>query len=1267
MKTSTGAFRTTAWLGLMGLCLVLASLAPGSAHAISSRTLFTPTGAAALDYLGYSVAGAGDVNGDGYGDVIVGAYANDAGGASAGRAYVYYGGPGVDASADLILTGAVAGDNFGFSVAGAGDVNGDGYGDVIVGALYNDAGGSSAGRAYVYFGGPGVDASADLILTGAAAGDGFGISVAGAGDVNGDGYGDVIVGAYANDAGGVDAGRAYVYFGGPGADAVADLTLTGATASDYFGISVAGAGDVNGDGYGDVIVGARGNDAGGTDAGRAYVYFGGPGADAVADLTLTGAATGDFFGHSVAGAGDVNGDGYGDVIVGAYYNDAGGTNAGRAYVYYGGPGADAVADLTLTGAAAGDEFGTSVAGAGDVNGDGYGDVIVGARGNDAGGTDAGRAYVYFGGPGADAIADLTLTGAAAYDDFGHSVAGAGDVNGDGYGDVIVGASGNNAGGTDAGRAYVTAIYTYMVLSPNGGEQWVAGATATVHWLGHDVADIAVSTNGGASYSTLVSGVGGDEQNEFPIIVPGPATDLARVRLSRTGLTVQRSTSDASDGVFRIVLPHAPPAVASALACTPTGTAAGDYFGRSVAGAGDVNGDGYGDVIVGAHHNDAGGTDAGRAYVYYGGPGADAIADLTLTGADASDYFGWSVAGAGDVNGDGYGDVIVGAYGNDKDGVDAGRAYVYYGGPGADAVADLTLTGAAAGDGFGYSVAGAGDVNGDGYGDVIVGAYGNDAGGAEAGRAYVYYGGPGADAVADLTLTGATAGDLFGSSVAGAGDVNGDGYGDVIVGAYSNDAGGTNVGRAYVYFGGPGADASADLTLAGAAAGDDFGNSVAGAGDVNGDGYGDVIAGAYSNDAGGTNAGRAYVYFGGPGADAVADLTLTGAAAYDYFGRSVAGAGDVNGDGYGDVVVGANGNDAGGMGAGRAYVYFGGPGADAVADLTLTGALGDSFGYSVTGAGDVNGDGYGDVIVGAYLNDAAGTDAGRAYVYDCNRYFVTTPNGGETWNVGATQTVSWLGAEPADLWLSVDGGRTYDLLESTVGGKESNAFSMRVPHAPTRFARVKVTPHDQAIPGSDKSDSLFTIQSSVELLSLVAALAPEGGTTLAWSSEPAVGPDGLAGYRLYRLADGETGSGTRVGEELIVTTTYHDAGGAAGSTYRLIAVNGLAEELELGRVTVAGMVTGLQAWPSPLPAGGELQVRFAVPAAAGFPATDLDVGLFDLAGRRVATLAHGPRASSSGVVSLRWSPRGSVGAGIYFLRVLAPSANVRLQKRVVVIR
>ncbi len=391
---------------LLVAALLLLLPAPRAALATSIDTLFVATGEAAGDDLGFAVAAAGDVNGDGYADVIVGARGNDAGGGQAGRAYLYYGGPGADGVPDVTFTGPSAGTGLGSAVGGAGDVNGDGYADVIVGAN---------GRAFIFYGGSQPDAAVDLVLTQSVELEGFGYSVGSAGDWNGDGYDDVIVGAPANPCdvfgkvclpGEGLAGSAYVYFGGPGADGVPDLTLTGEADGDHFGTSVETAGDVNGDGHADVIVGAPVNGTGGTSAGRAYVYFGGPGADATADRVLTGAGEGDEFGSSAGTAGDVNGDGYADLIVGAPSNDAGGERVGRAYVYFGGPAADATADLTLTGEAPSLYFGVSVGTAGDVNGDGHADVIVGSSHFIAGSQRPGRVCVYYGGPGADTVPDL---------------------------------------------------------------------------------------------------------------------------------------------------------------------------------------------------------------------------------------------------------------------------------------------------------------------------------------------------------------------------------------------------------------------------------------------------------------------------------------------------------------------------------------------------------------------------------------------------------------------------------------------------------------------------------------------------------------------------------------------------------------------------------------------------------------------------------------------------------------------------------------------
>jgi hypothetical protein len=880
-----------------------------------------------------------------------------------------------------------AGGTFGLCVGTAGDVNGDGYDDVIVGANQNDAGGAHAGQAFVFFGGPAMDAVADVTLTGEAAGDNFGCSVGAAGDMDHDGYDDVIVGASENDAGGAGAGRAYVYRGGPGMDAVADLVMTGQSAGDHFGARVATAGDVNGDHYADVIVGApsRTGLGGATYAGQAYVFLGGASLDSTPDLLLYGATANDQFGGGVGTAGDVNHDGYGDVIVGAMYNDAGGTDAGRAYLYLGGASPNNLVDLVLTGLAAGDHFGCAVGTAGDVDDDGYADILVGAPSNDVGGTDAGAVHVFLGGSSLHKEADITLTGLVAGESFGFSATTAGDANADGDDDLVVGAYQNDVAAGNAGRAYILDM--------------------------------------------------------------GP-----------------------------------PPAAACRLQLTMPGAAAEDRKGLSVASAGDLNGDGYGDFIVGAPNRDTGvGSATGRAYLYLGGPGLSAFPALTLNGAAAGDEFGHSVAGAGDVNGDGYDDVIVGAHLNDAGGEDAGRAYVYFGGVSLNSTPDLIMTGAALYDRFGQAVGTAGDLNGDGYSDLVVGAYMNDAGGADAGRAYVYYGGASPNNVADLIITGAP-GDELGASVGTAGDVNRDGYDDLVIGAPLFDGwAGANSGAAYVYCGSASPNAVADVVLHGRVGADDFGNSVGTAGDVNGDGYDDLVVGAYYSYAGGAHSGQAYVYYGGAPPDTTPDVTMTGEAANNFLGHAVGTAGDVNGDGFADVVVGAYGNGAGGSSAGRAYVYYGGVAMDAVADRTLTGlSAGSLFGFDVGTAGDVDDDGFAELLVGAYGNDDAGTDAGAAYLYDFDRYFLTAPVGGETWTRNAHENATWLGAEPADLSLSVDDGATYDVLAYGIGGVPSNIAEVIVPNVVTELARVKLTPFEVWITGSDASDSTFVIQASTDV-------------------------------------------------------------------------------------------------------------------------------------------------------------------------------------------
>src|SRR5262245_53082712 len=255
-------------------------------------------------------------------------------------------------------------------------------------------------------------------------GDEYGRSVAWVGDVNGDGDDDVLVGAFRYPEI-QSVGQAYLYFGGPAMDSVADLVIAPPPGgSGWFGVSVASAGDFNGDGHPDFIVGAQQAGA----QGKAFIYYGGPSLDAAPDVTLTGESTGAItaFGASVASAGDVNEDGFDDVIVGAPWYPGGNNKPGRAYVFFGGAVAEAVADRVFSGVGFYDQLGSVVGSAGDVNGDGHPDVFASAPGNRDAALNAGAIYVWFGGPSFDTTPDLTLHGSAAYEHL-MNAANAGDV------------------------------------------------------------------------------------------------------------------------------------------------------------------------------------------------------------------------------------------------------------------------------------------------------------------------------------------------------------------------------------------------------------------------------------------------------------------------------------------------------------------------------------------------------------------------------------------------------------------------------------------------------------------------------------------------------------------------------------------------------------------------------------------------------------------------------------------------------------------------
>ena len=509
------------------------------------------------DNSGHSVSNAGDVNGDGIDDLIIGAFlASPNGVPDAGASYVVFGRntgfpaifelsslfpvAGGDGIEGFVLKGVDTGDRSGISVSNAGDVNGDGIDDLIIGASLADSNGvPDAGASYVVFGrNTGFPATFELrslfpeavaagtagfVLKGIDGLDLSGFSVSGAGDVNGDGIGDLIIGARRAAPNGLNvAGESYVVFGRSagfpatfelrnlfpeaGDDGTAGFVLKGIDEDDQSGISVSNAGDVNGDGVDDLIIGAfLASPNGVNSAGESYVVFGRTtgfpatfelrsllptaGGDGTEGFVLKGIDVLDLSGISVSNVGDVNGDGIDDLTIGADGASPNGVNnAGESYVVFGRTtgfpatfelrslfpeaGGDGIEGFVLKGIDEDDQSGYSVSNAGDVNGNGINDLIIGAAGADPNGeSEAGESYVVFGRnmgfpatfnlrslfpeAGGDGSEGFVLKGIDASDESGWSVSNAGDVNGDGIDDLIIGArlaDPNGAGG--AGETYV---------------------------------------------------------------------------------------------------------------------------------------------------------------------------------------------------------------------------------------------------------------------------------------------------------------------------------------------------------------------------------------------------------------------------------------------------------------------------------------------------------------------------------------------------------------------------------------------------------------------------------------------------------------------------------------------------------------------------------------------------------------------------------------------------------------------------------------------
>ena len=456
-----------------------------------------------------------------------------------------------------------------------------------------------------------VNANASFL--GKAAGDQLALVATTAGDVNGDGYNDILIGTYYNDDGGSDAGKFWVFFG-KSTGWVMDTSLANSNAS-YEGEAAGDnsgyaqpAGDVNGDGYDDILVTAQRNDDGGSNAGQAYLIFGKSSGWANnvdlsnSDASFWGENAGDMLGSRLAGVGDVNGDGFDDVMFTAFYTDTNGTNTGTAYLIFGKSNGWAMdksasnADATFIGEANGDGQDMSVAGPGDVNGDGFDDILVSVCYNDQGGSESGQTYLFFGKKDGWAkktnvsSAVASFIGEAASDYSTVTTRYPSDLNNDGYDDILIAGPYNDEAGSNAGQVYIffgkaSGWAMDTGLSNADASFW---GEASSNWAGNQVAGLGD-----------VNGDGYDD-----IAIAAYTNDYAGTDRGQVYLILGKSSGWGHD----VSLSNA--------AASWTGEADNDALGDGLGFAGDINGDGYNDLMTGTGGNDENGNLAGQAYLVF---------------------------------------------------------------------------------------------------------------------------------------------------------------------------------------------------------------------------------------------------------------------------------------------------------------------------------------------------------------------------------------------------------------------------------------------------------------------------------------------------------------------------------------------------------------------------------------------------------------------------------------------------------------------------
>lgn len=932
-------------LPLLTLGCILALAAP--ARAFTTGPVETLRGDGTNERLGEAVVMLGDLDDDGLSEWAVGAPSAGSG----GQVLVQAGTASTRSRRLATLDALLDFENFGGALAAPGDVDGDGVPDLLVGASAANGG---QGRAYLYSGATLGQDPPLLVIDGEAALDYFGLSVAGPGDLDGDGHADFVVAAPLANSSGNDAGRVYVYRGGPGLDGIADYILDGEGATSTFGYPVAGAGDVDGDGHTDLLIGAGKHDLSGTDRGRAYLFLGGPGLDSTPDLVLDGEAAGDRFGGSLAGVGDFDRDGHADFAVGAFLHDANGSASGRVYFYRGGSPLPSNPHFTLDGRAAGEYFGLALGATGDFDGDGYADFAAGAPQADGA---RGRVEVFQGNPRAEPVLHVEWPGNRSGQEYGLVLAGGTDATGDGRDDLLVGTPDDNLGEDAAGRADLR------------------------------VSPAAVRRAGDVTLRRLV--VGEQEYSDLGATLAG--ADFDGDGWPDLALGAPDHDGDYDNGGRVELLPDA-----IRLAEPPwlvlDGTRDYHYRGRHFATA-DLDGDGHQDLLE-AYRNPQGAPQAEHYLRFHPGDGQGGFGPSVESPMDYRSWVFYGVWAGTDLDGDGQADFLTTSSRHEGE----AHASIYRGGADLDLLHDFVIEDASV-PRLGYAATVSTDVDGDGHPDILLGT-GEPS-------LHVYRAGAALDSIVDHVIPLP-----FEPTAIEVGDFDGDGHDDIAVGHPYETA--------VVYLGGPGLDGLADWIADVPANPKRFSEQLLFS-DADGDGIDDLwVADAWAGVTLGVqdNFGRFSIFHGGPGADTSPDVAFEGVGHETNLGSSLAALGPVPDSG-----------------------------------LQLVAAGGPFF---------------------TLVDDGHLYRAGSAHVFESAPVDLVAPLAGHTWASGRVERVRWLGETLVDLRLSTDGGGSWTTLATGVGGQRINDLEVEMPALVTTQARVELVPADPADPGLGSSRGDFTL-------------------------------------------------------------------------------------------------------------------------------------------------------------------------------------------------